>query len=557
MKKSRFAEVAPAVPLSQAGTKTYTYRVPAGLPTLKLFTKVSVPFGKRVIPGIIIATHNRSPKYPTKTLQLSGAASTLTDPQIEFARWLNYVHGGSLGYTLRLFFPGTSTPSSNIFAKKSSLTATSPKVTPPPGFAVALKAGHAAYIERDNTLRAKTLLHLAAAYATYAKPVLMIVPEKWFLPVFAQAAAPWFEASDVAIISSGEKGSLQSAAWEAVRTQNVKLIIGTQKALFLPYHNVSLIILDEEQYSTHKLWDQYPRLHNAYGVRELARIHGARQVIAASFPSLDLQASIQASVLQPVHQNPVRPKCSIFAFSPNDFRHKYVLPNEFVSKLRTWLTDEETVFLFLQRPPAEQATLQTALKALFPRLSQHLLVGTSAILSKIQAEKTPINRAVWLFPERSLNISDYRSVEQALILTARLQQLISARRKIVLVTRQPAVIDKYLNRPLAEVMAEQLRERRRLNFPPFSDMVKLTVAATTKKAAFKKAAVIREKIDERLTQSEYQVSSIKYQIYGPFHEYAAKDPAAHLLLTGPLAELLPLYSGLPFTWADLAPAKIF
>jgi len=65
-----------------------------------------------------------------------------------------------------------------------------------------------------------------------------------------------------------------------------RLIMGTRKALFLPYDNLELIILDQEENDSYKSWDQHPKYQTRTTALKLADIHGSKIILGTDLPDV-------------------------------------------------------------------------------------------------------------------------------------------------------------------------------------------------------------------------------------------------------------------------------
>lgn len=81
---------------------------------------------------------------------------------------------------------------------------------------------------------------------------------------------------------SGE-GSLQHPQTVAGN----RLIVGARSALFLPFENLGLIIVDEEHENSFKQYDPAPRYNARDAALILARIHSAKTLLGSATPSLE------------------------------------------------------------------------------------------------------------------------------------------------------------------------------------------------------------------------------------------------------------------------------
>ena len=75
--------------------------------------------------------------------------------------------------------------------------------------------------------------------------------------------------------------------WNKVKSGEIKIVLGARSALFLPYHNLSLIIIDEEHDASYKQQDPAPR----YQARDTAIYYanqlGAKVVLGSATPSIE------------------------------------------------------------------------------------------------------------------------------------------------------------------------------------------------------------------------------------------------------------------------------
>jgi primosomal protein N' (replication factor Y) (superfamily II helicase) len=66
-----------------------------------------------------------------------------------------------------------------------------------------------------------------------------------------------------------------------------KVILGARSALFLPYHRLGLVIIDEEHDSSFKQHDPSPRYHARDAALFLASLHGANVLLGSATPSME------------------------------------------------------------------------------------------------------------------------------------------------------------------------------------------------------------------------------------------------------------------------------
>ncbi|MGB8492468.1 MAG: DEAD/DEAH box helicase, partial [Bacteroidales bacterium] len=69
--------------------------------------------------------------------------------------------------------------------------------------------------------------------------------------------------------------------------KDYKLIIGVRSAIFLPFRNLGLIVVDEEQDGSYKQHDPAPRYHARDAAIILAGLHNAKTILGTASPSVE------------------------------------------------------------------------------------------------------------------------------------------------------------------------------------------------------------------------------------------------------------------------------
>ena len=71
------------------------------------------------------------------------------------------------------------------------------------------------------------------------------------------------------------------------RSEGGELVLGTRSALFLPLHNLQLVIVDEEHDSSYKQTEPAPRYQGRDAAVMLAHLHGAKSLLGSATPSIE------------------------------------------------------------------------------------------------------------------------------------------------------------------------------------------------------------------------------------------------------------------------------
>ena len=75
--------------------------------------------------------------------------------------------------------------------------------------------------------------------------------------------------------------------WNKVRTGEIRLLLGARSALFLPFSNLSLVIVDEEHDGSYKQQDPAPRYHARDTAIYYASLFNAKTILGSATPSVE------------------------------------------------------------------------------------------------------------------------------------------------------------------------------------------------------------------------------------------------------------------------------
>ena len=133
----------------------------------------------------------------------------------------------------------------------------------------------------------KTEVFLGAAKAAIeqGKQVLVLVPEIGLTPQLVGRFRARF-GEDFAVLHSGLTGGERLTQWRRIRAREAPIAVGARSALFAPFTNLGLIVVDEEHDDSYKQDDGV-----TYSARDLAvvlgRFHACPVVLASATPSLE------------------------------------------------------------------------------------------------------------------------------------------------------------------------------------------------------------------------------------------------------------------------------
>lgn len=132
--------------------------------------------------------------------------------------------------------------------------------------------------------KTEVYLHLAREYIKQGKEVLILVPEISLTPQMIARVKERF--NDAIFYHSELNDQERYEQYKRVKDGNIKIVVGTRSSIFLPFHDLGLIIIDEEHDSSYKQ-DNTPCYHAKTVAIKRAIDHNAKVLLASATPSLD------------------------------------------------------------------------------------------------------------------------------------------------------------------------------------------------------------------------------------------------------------------------------
>ncbi|TDS16120.1 replication restart helicase PriA [Sphingobacterium paludis] len=79
----------------------------------------------------------------------------------------------------------------------------------------------------------------------------------------------------------------RAEVWHKVLKGEYKVVVGARSAVFLPFQNLGLIVVDEEHESSYKQYEPAPRYHARDTAIYLGHLHGAKVLLGSATPSIE------------------------------------------------------------------------------------------------------------------------------------------------------------------------------------------------------------------------------------------------------------------------------
>jgi primosomal protein N' (replication factor Y) len=140
--------------------------------------------------------------------------------------------------------------------------------------------------------KTEVYLEAVAEALSLGRQALVLLPEIALSVEFLDRVEARFRARP-AEWHSGVTQAARRRAWAAVATGDARLVVGARSALFLPFRDLALVVVDEEHDGSYKQEDG--ALYHARDMAVLrASLEGAAVVLASATPSLESWANAQA-----------------------------------------------------------------------------------------------------------------------------------------------------------------------------------------------------------------------------------------------------------------------
>ncbi len=313
-----YLEIAFPIPLD----RQFHYRLPDSLQrrTTCLGMRVRAPFGKnKTLTGYVVGETNETPSFPTKDILGWMDADPFIDATLlEMAHWLAKRYLCSLGEALACIAPpaleapkrvnnrtqdwGLATgsglplpvavlgPESSLRPPQSSVLSLTPdqervlshllEVVESPRFEP--------FLLRGVTDSGKTEVYLRVIDHAVARnrQALFLLPEIALTPPFMERLQERYGRGAVGLWHSGIPAGERYRVWTAVRSGQIKVLLGARSAVFAPFPALGVLIMDEEHEPSYKQEDR-PRYHTREVALKRAEQTQAVLVMGSATPSLE------------------------------------------------------------------------------------------------------------------------------------------------------------------------------------------------------------------------------------------------------------------------------
>jgi len=198
-------------------------------------------------------------------------------------------------------------------------------------------------------------IKLIEKYLATGKQVLYLLPEIALTAQIIERLKMHF-GNSAGIYHSRFNENERVETWNKVTDGSYKIILGARSAIFLPFNNLGLVIIDEEHDSSFKQYDPAPRYQARDAGIYLSHLYGAPVLLGSATPSIETYYNAQSGRFGLVELNERFGGVSIPEISTIDLRkarlkgkmHEH-FSEELLTAIMQTLEKKEQVILFQNR----------------------------------------------------------------------------------------------------------------------------------------------------------------------------------------------------------------
>jgi primosomal protein N' (replication factor Y) len=287
----------------------FTYNVPEELQTaIKTGSRVNAPFKKSYKVGIIVEVNSNPPspaplidRMGTKKQIILKSIKSILDEEaflpknlLRLVEWVGQYYMSTSGLALKnavpaAFFTGKKAGRSRItydeeVKKEKALNLNAEQIR---ALKDINKSDKGVFLLHGVTGSGKTEIYIRAIKALpEGKEAIVLVPE---IAITAQMADRFRSnfGEQCVFFHSGLSVGERITQWRKMRNGEVRVVIGVRSAVFAPFTNLGMIVIDEEQEGSYK---QFEGLR--YNARDVAlaraKLEGTKIVLGSATPSLEV-----------------------------------------------------------------------------------------------------------------------------------------------------------------------------------------------------------------------------------------------------------------------------
>ena len=286
----------------EAIDKSFSYRIPEDM-VLHVGDPVLVPFGRGKKKAYVLSLHERVcfPEEKIKDIDsVLDKEFSVEEELLSLAVWMSREYGTGLNQCLKTVIPvkkkvkkrGKAT---ELLwkAEEAPLSLTKEQANVLEGIKLAFSKGEKAALLFGVTGSGKTevYLKLMEEIIRKGKEVIFLIPEISLSFQTRSRIEKRFPGL-VSVLHSKMSQGERAESMEKCRSGEVKILMGPRSALFAPFSNLGLIIMDEEQDRSYKS-EQAPRYETRDVIRKRGKLSSCPVLFGSATPSVQLFSEVE------------------------------------------------------------------------------------------------------------------------------------------------------------------------------------------------------------------------------------------------------------------------
>ena len=205
--------------------------------------------------------------------------------------------------------------------------------------------------------KTEVYIKLIEEFLQQDKQVLFLLPEIALTTQLVQRLSAYF-GNQIAVFHSKYNSNERVEVYNHVlqNSEKAKVVLGVRSALFLPFSNLGLIVVDEEHEATYKQQDPAPRYHARDAAIVLAKFHNAKVLLGSATPSLESFHNAKTNKYGLIElftrfNNVVLPEIHLIDLKDKYFRKRMDghFSDELLERMHETLANNEQIMLFQNR----------------------------------------------------------------------------------------------------------------------------------------------------------------------------------------------------------------
>jgi primosomal protein N' (replication factor Y) (superfamily II helicase) len=295
--EEKYVEIITGLPID----RTFQYKVPAGARfNPEVGKRVYIPFRNMKRVGYIVKIEDKPMvEYPRDLIDVIDEEPIFSSDMIQLAGWIKDNYFCSWGEALEAMIPGALkhgkvSMQTRVKEEPPTVIATDPhepnreqQVVLDSVMKCLEEKRHEVFLLHGITGSGKTEIYLQTAQRVVSKGKsgVILVPEISLTPQTVESFKSRF-GEKVAVFHSKMLESARFSEWKKIKSGEAKIVVGPRSAVFSPFKDPGIFIIDEEHEPSYKQ-DDVPRYHAREVAIERARMAGIPVILGSATPSLE------------------------------------------------------------------------------------------------------------------------------------------------------------------------------------------------------------------------------------------------------------------------------